>query len=453
MTNNSNNNFDAFVSYFEQTGKDYAETIRKNLRTYGINAFVAHIEKSRYVGNFQQKINNVIANCKYFILLINIDTLERDQVIRECKTAYPNGLTENPKFVIFREDLEDVERSSERFLVETGIDLSKENQQDFRNDSQLASRILSLCKSVSFTKEIDTALQPGQDRAQYVSNGMVSSNKESVKKFKNKIHELNLWKHFEIKTFLFKSSKNNSWKIQFLYIKLFEQPPNQLEGLTTEHLKFIHAVHEIKKLDVILDQIALATEVTLNDISASLDLIPNELTFDSFYKSHPQSGIFGVKDACYKVLKAGNNSTELQENEIFLISEFKGSFDNLRDAVVDRLDLQFWDGTYAPFVVIIAPIPIETATVNINNQNLLMNLNCSPGIDPNHLKVMLQGRNARGRQVGPAQSLTGFRRLDNRQISLNSNVSLDNTITYLTLRLYNYDDLIEQQYFKLYDML
>jgi hypothetical protein len=78
---------------------------------------------------FEERINNVIANSRYFILLINIDTLGREQVIRECKRTYQNGLTELPKFVIFR-DLEYVERKSETFLKLTQIDISKENQQD-----------------------------------------------------------------------------------------------------------------------------------------------------------------------------------------------------------------------------------------------------------------------------------------------------------------------------------
>jgi len=85
-----------------------------------------------------------------------------------------------------------------------------------------------------------------------------------------------------------------------------------------------------------------------------------------------------------------------------LISEFEGLFDNLQDAVVNKLDLQFWDGRYAPFVVIVAPIPIEIFTAEINNQNVLMTLDCSPLTDPRRLKVMLHGRNAKGRQVGAA---------------------------------------------------
>ncbi len=77
-----------------------------------------------------------------------------------------------------------------------------------------------------------------------------------------------------------------------------------------------------------------------------------------------------------------------------------------------------------------------------------MTLGCSPLIDPRRLKVMLHGRNVKGRQVGAAQSITSFRQLDNSQISLNTNVLLNKSITYLTLRLYYYNDLIQERYFK-----
>lgn len=270
----------------------------------------------------------------------------------------------------------------------------------------------------------------------------------SVENFQNKVEELGLWTHCEIKIFLFRSNNEVSWKVQFLYIRLLDHAPNQLVGLTTQHLRFMHQVHEINELDNILDQVALAKQITLDNVAASLELIPNEIRYDSLYKSHPQSQIFGVNQACYELLKSGNRSSELAENERLLISEFEGLFDYLSDAVVNRLDLRFWDGTYAPFIVIVAPIPIDIVTAEINNHNVLMTLDCSPLIDPSRLKVMLHGRNVKGRQVGAAQSIASFRRLDNIQISLDTNILLNNTITYLTLRLYYYNDLIQERYFK-----
>jgi hypothetical protein len=58
------------------TQKQFAITQKR----YSIKAFVAHVERPRYVGGFEERINNVIANCRYFILLINIDTLGRQRM-------------------------------------------------------------------------------------------------------------------------------------------------------------------------------------------------------------------------------------------------------------------------------------------------------------------------------------------------------------------------------------
>src|SRR5207245_3352450 len=72
-----NKKFDAFVSYYELTGKDYAETTKKCLEEGRIKTFVAHIERPTFSGDFEQKINAVILRCKYFIMLINLGTLYR----------------------------------------------------------------------------------------------------------------------------------------------------------------------------------------------------------------------------------------------------------------------------------------------------------------------------------------------------------------------------------------
>ena len=70
---------------------------------------------------------------------------------------------------------------------------------------------------------------------------------------------------------------------------------------------------------------------------------------------HPESKTFGVNDACYGLVKAGNTWIELSKTENLLISELIEQFDNLPDAVVNTLDLSFWDGRYSSFVVIFAP--------------------------------------------------------------------------------------------------
>jgi hypothetical protein len=143
-----NNKFDAFISYFEETGASNAETVKRNLESRDINirTFVAHLERPNYAGDFEKKIDEVIACCKYFILLINVDTLNRPQVIREMKKAFPNGLSNNPKLTVFHQNQYNIPRSTDNFIRQTNIDIGKANQQDFKDNSELASRVLTLFK-------------------------------------------------------------------------------------------------------------------------------------------------------------------------------------------------------------------------------------------------------------------------------------------------------------------
>ena len=75
-------------------------------------------------------------------------TLERPQVIRETRTAYPEGLKNTPKLFVFRQN--NVTRRSNYFMEQTRIDIGRENQHDFRDDAELASRILILVADGEF---------------------------------------------------------------------------------------------------------------------------------------------------------------------------------------------------------------------------------------------------------------------------------------------------------------
>ncbi len=143
-----NKKFDAFVSYYERTGKYYAETAKECLEERRIKTFVAHIERPTFSGDFEHVVNAVISRCRFFILLISWGTLERAQVIRETRTAYPEGLKNRPKLFVFRQN--NVTRRSKFFMEETRIDIGRENQHDFRDDAELASRILILVDDGEF---------------------------------------------------------------------------------------------------------------------------------------------------------------------------------------------------------------------------------------------------------------------------------------------------------------
>jgi hypothetical protein len=141
--------FDAFISYYEETGEDFAEKIKKCFETRNMKTFVAHIERSKLAGEYERIFDEAITNSKYFVLLITLDTLTRQQAIREVRTAYTTGLKNCPKLLIFRHDLPNIPRFTPDFIEKTGIDISKHNQLDFQNRSELATKAMTLADELS----------------------------------------------------------------------------------------------------------------------------------------------------------------------------------------------------------------------------------------------------------------------------------------------------------------
>ncbi|MFZ0512852.1 MAG: hypothetical protein WAM14_14690 [Candidatus Nitrosopolaris sp.] len=74
--------------------------------------------------------------------MINVDALTRPEVIREFRTAYPRGLSMR-KLLIFRQNLPKVPRCITSFVDQTGINIAKNNQHDFSNDSELATCVIT----------------------------------------------------------------------------------------------------------------------------------------------------------------------------------------------------------------------------------------------------------------------------------------------------------------------
>jgi hypothetical protein len=103
----------------------------------------------------------------------------------------------------------------------------------------------------------------------------IHDNKINVKKFK-----LIVTKHFEVKALIFTSLDDSNWKIQFLYVRILaEGPPAILPAVITQHLKLVHSIHGFNQLNNFLDQLTVGKEITLGQISGSLHLIPNRITF------------------------------------------------------------------------------------------------------------------------------------------------------------------------------
>lgn len=137
--------YDVFVSYDELTGEEYAERIFNSLKRRGYKVFVAHIERKERSGEFEEYVNRIIAKCHTFILVNTLDTLDRDQVIREFKQAFPKNNPTEENFWIFRHDEINVPRTTNKFFSNTGYDLSRDNQSPFRTSTNLSHAVLSKC--------------------------------------------------------------------------------------------------------------------------------------------------------------------------------------------------------------------------------------------------------------------------------------------------------------------
>ena len=141
-----NEEYDVFVSYDELTSKEYAETIHAALTRKGYKVFVAHLRRPYITGNFHDVIDNVIKNCEVFCLILDYETLTRPEVKREVKVASENGKASKfNDFWIFHENSPDVERGSEEFTRETGVNLASMNQNNFTMTGTLASDTLRKC--------------------------------------------------------------------------------------------------------------------------------------------------------------------------------------------------------------------------------------------------------------------------------------------------------------------
>jgi hypothetical protein len=124
--------YDFFVSYYENVADDFAERVYKVLhRDFGHTVYVNHMVRDKMPGDYELNIDNIIENCKVFILLNTRGALSRPQVIREVKVAFPDGDLFRHEPWFFREKSDDVPFGTDRFKEETKLDLKQVHQPSF----------------------------------------------------------------------------------------------------------------------------------------------------------------------------------------------------------------------------------------------------------------------------------------------------------------------------------
>lgn len=147
--------YDVFVCYYELLASDHAATIYSALIERGYRVFVAHLRRPYLSGDFHQIVDSVIEKCKIFILINGIDALDRPEIIRETKIAFPNGNLKNHKLWIFRHSSQEIHRGHIKFTSETNIDLSLQMQIDFASVPELARAVTLKCKNEKSSGVLD----------------------------------------------------------------------------------------------------------------------------------------------------------------------------------------------------------------------------------------------------------------------------------------------------------
>jgi hypothetical protein len=120
------------VSYYENLADDLAERVYKVIyNDFGRTVYVNHIVRDKMPGYFEANIENIIRNCKVFILVNTRGALSRPRVIKEVKTAFPDGNLFRHEPWVFRQDSDDVPYGTDEFREEAKIDPELVQQSPF----------------------------------------------------------------------------------------------------------------------------------------------------------------------------------------------------------------------------------------------------------------------------------------------------------------------------------
>jgi hypothetical protein len=112
------------VSYYENVADDFAERVYKVLhKDFGYTVYVNHILRDKMPGDYELNIDNIIENCKVFILLNTRGALSRSKVIREVKVAFPDGDLFRHEPWVFHKNDEILQRPIDSISVPLDLEL------------------------------------------------------------------------------------------------------------------------------------------------------------------------------------------------------------------------------------------------------------------------------------------------------------------------------------------
>jgi hypothetical protein len=139
-TEDSDESYDFFISYYSGTGFVFAKYLKEHAKDFGRNAFLdkEDIDKNikEETDEWRSQIDQAIEKSKNLVLIMTLGFKERNEIKRELKKAFDNGINA----LLFKKEDLDAQELIMRIDNET-IDFSKKEYTSFTDECDLLAKL------------------------------------------------------------------------------------------------------------------------------------------------------------------------------------------------------------------------------------------------------------------------------------------------------------------------
>jgi hypothetical protein len=137
---NNDESYDFFISYYSGTGFVFAKYLREHAKEFGRNAFLDKVDIDRNIteetDEWRSQIDQAIRKSKNFVLIMTLGFKERQEIKRELKKAFDNGII----VLLFKKEELDSQDLIMRIDNKT-IDFSRNEYTPFVNECDLLEKV------------------------------------------------------------------------------------------------------------------------------------------------------------------------------------------------------------------------------------------------------------------------------------------------------------------------
>lgn len=203
-----------------------------------------------------------------------------------------------------------------------------------------------------------------------------------LNKYINKINEIGLWSHFEIKIFCLKNLKDQ-WVYKIIYINLLTENNFEVkEGYKTNHCLLLHQVFGIEELQSILKRLFVSKDYL--ETSNSDSFVDFTESFDfaickfNEYGIESPAGDYKYTWPAY-TLKMESSKLIDRDLEMIVSSELEQNYIQLKNnptRLSDAVNSLFspWSLSYSSFVLSLAPIQISKPIITFNSNRIRIDI-------------------------------------------------------------------------------